>query len=43
MMRIWIIFLFEPGLDKIVEARGRNLFFSTDVKKQLTRLRLFFG
>jgi UDPglucose 6-dehydrogenase len=34
----------EPGLDKIVgEARGRNLFFSTDVEKQLTRLRLFLS
>jgi UDPglucose 6-dehydrogenase len=31
-------------LDKIVgEARGRNLFFSTDVEKQLTRLRLFLS
>jgi UDPglucose 6-dehydrogenase len=44
MMRIWIIFIYEPGLDKIVgEARGRNLFFSTDVEKQLTRLRLFLS
>jgi UDPglucose 6-dehydrogenase len=35
--------IYEPGLDKIVgEARGRNLFFSTDVEKQLTRLRLFY-
>jgi UDPglucose 6-dehydrogenase len=24
-------------------ARGRNLFFSTDVEKQLTRLRLFYS
>jgi UDPglucose 6-dehydrogenase len=36
--------IYEPGLDKIVgEARGRNLFFSTDVEKQLTRLRLFLS
>jgi UDPglucose 6-dehydrogenase len=30
-------------LDKIVgEARGRNLFFSTDVEKQLTEAQVIF-
>jgi UDPglucose 6-dehydrogenase len=32
--------IYEPGLIKLLG--GRNLFFSTDVEKQLTRLRLFY-
>jgi hypothetical protein len=36
MMRIWIIFYLRTRIDKIVgEARGRNLFFSTDVEKAI--------
>ncbi|WP_370477436.1 UDP-glucose 6-dehydrogenase [Tamlana flava] len=35
--------VFEPGLDKIVEeARGRNLFFSTDVDKAIDQADMIF-
>ncbi|RBN49510.1 UDP-glucose 6-dehydrogenase [Flavobacterium psychrolimnae] len=35
--------IYEPGLDKIVsEARGRNLFFSTDVEKAIDEAQIIF-
>jgi UDPglucose 6-dehydrogenase len=35
--------IYEPGLDKIVaEARGRNLFFSTDVEKAIDEAQMIF-
>ncbi|MFV8370428.1 UDP-glucose 6-dehydrogenase [Flavobacterium sp. LB2R40] len=35
--------IYEPGLDKIVaEARGRNLFFSTDVDKAIDEAQVIF-
>ncbi|WP_338358643.1 UDP-glucose 6-dehydrogenase [Yeosuana marina] len=35
--------VFEPGLDKIVEeARGRNLFFSTDIDKAIDEADMIF-
>jgi UDPglucose 6-dehydrogenase len=35
--------VFEPGLDNIVnEARGRNLFFSTDVDKAIDKAEMIF-
>src|SRR5690554_3013357 len=35
--------VYEPGLDKIVEeARGRNLFFSTDVEKAIDEADMIF-
>ena len=35
--------IYEPGLDKIVaEARGRNLFFSTDVGKAIDEAQIIF-
>lgn len=35
--------IFEPGLDKIVrEARGRNLFFSTDIEKAINEAEMIF-
>lgn len=35
--------IYEPGLDKIVsEARGRNLFFSTDVEKAIDDAQIIF-
>ena len=35
--------VFEPGLDKIVkEARGRNLFFSTDIDKAIDEAEMIF-
>jgi UDPglucose 6-dehydrogenase len=35
--------IYEPGLDKIVgEARGRNLFFSTDVEKAIDEAQVIF-
>ncbi|MDO7172161.1 UDP-glucose 6-dehydrogenase [Mariniflexile sp. AS56] len=35
--------VFEPGLDKIVkEARGRNLFFSTDIEKAIDEAEMIF-
>ena len=35
--------VFEPGLDKIVEeARGRNLFFSTEVDKAIDAADMIF-
>lgn len=35
--------IFEPGLDKIVkEARGRNLFFSTEVDKAIDEAEMIF-
>lgn len=35
--------IYEPGLDKIVaEARGRNLFFSTDVDKAIDEAQIIF-
>jgi UDPglucose 6-dehydrogenase len=35
--------VFEPGLDKIVkEARGRNLFFSTDIDKAINEADMIF-
>ena len=34
--------IYEPGLGEIVaEARGRNLFFSTDVEKAIEEAQLF--
>ena len=35
--------IYEPGLDQIVaEARGRNLFFSTDVEKAIDEAQIIF-
>ncbi|EIM78393.1 UDP-glucose 6-dehydrogenase [Nitritalea halalkaliphila LW7] len=35
--------VYEPGLDKVVaEARGRNLFFSTDVNKAIDEAQMVF-
>ncbi|MEZ7497325.1 UDP-glucose 6-dehydrogenase [Flavobacterium sp. Arc3] len=35
--------IYEPGLDKIVsDARGRNLFFSTDVEKAIDEAQIIF-
>ena len=35
--------IFEPGLDKVVEeARGRNLFFSTEVEKAIDAAEMIF-
>jgi UDPglucose 6-dehydrogenase len=35
--------IYEPGLDKIVaEARGRNLFFSTEVEKAIDKAQIIF-
>jgi UDPglucose 6-dehydrogenase len=35
--------IYEPGLDKIVaQARGRNLFFSTDVEKAIDEAQIIF-
>ena len=35
--------VFEPGLDKVVEScRGRNLFFSTDVEKNISKADIIF-
>ena len=35
--------VFEPGLDKIIdEARGRNLFFSTDIDKAIDEAEMIF-
>jgi UDPglucose 6-dehydrogenase len=35
--------IYEPGLDEVVkEARGRNLFFSTDVEKGIREADLIF-
>jgi UDPglucose 6-dehydrogenase len=35
--------IYEPGLDKVVaEARGRNLFFSTDVEKAIDEAQIIF-
>jgi UDPglucose 6-dehydrogenase len=35
--------IYEPGLDKVVaEARGRNLFFSTDVDKAIDEAEMIF-
>ena len=35
--------IYEPGLDEVVkEARGRNLFFSTDVKKGIAEADIIF-
>lgn len=35
--------IYEPGLDKVVEeARGRNLFFSTDVEKAIDEADMIF-
>ena len=32
--------IFEPGLDKVIEeARGRNLFFSTEIEKNIQVLK----
>eukprot|EP00971_Amphidinium_carterae_P162951 3231077-Amphidinium_carterae.1 len=36
--------IYEPGLDQIVkECRGRNLFFSTDVKKGVEEADIIFA
>jgi UDPglucose 6-dehydrogenase len=35
--------IYEPGLDKIVGKQEKKLILSTDVEKQLTRLRLFLS
>src|SRR5690606_14768855 len=35
--------VYEPGLDQVVaEARGRNLFFSTDVEKAISEAEMIF-
>lgn len=35
--------IYEPGLDAVVkEARGRNLFFSTDVNKHVAEADIVF-
>jgi UDPglucose 6-dehydrogenase len=35
--------IYEPGLDKVVaEARGRNLFFSTDIEKGIREAQMIF-
>lgn len=35
--------IYEPGLDEVVkEARGRNLFFSTDVDKHVAEADIVF-
>ena len=35
--------IYEPGLDKVVsEARGRNLFFSTDIDKHIDNSEMIF-
>jgi len=35
--------IYEPGLDEIVrEVRGKNLFFSTDVKTQIAKADIIF-
>ena len=35
--------IYEPGLDKIVEgARGRNLFFSTEIEKEIKQADIIF-
>jgi UDPglucose 6-dehydrogenase len=35
--------IYEPGLDQVVaEARGRNLFFSTDVEKAISEAEMIF-
>src|SRR5690606_13329526 len=35
--------VYEPGLDRVVaEARGRNLFFSTDVEKAIDEADMIF-
>ena len=35
--------MYEPGLSKVVkEARGRNLFFSTDVNKHIDEADMIF-
>ncbi len=35
--------IFEPGLDKIIERRrNKNLFFSNDIKKQISRADMIF-
>tara|TARA_Y100001954_G_scaffold150560_1_gene160033 strand:+ start:898 stop:2298 length:1401 start_codon:yes stop_codon:yes gene_type:complete len=35
--------IFEPGLDKVVsETRGKNLFFSTDVEKNIVNSQMIF-
>ena len=35
--------IYEPGLDEVVkEARGRNLFFSTEVKKTIAEADIIF-
>src|SRR5690606_10795718 len=35
--------VYEPGLDQVVsEARGRNLFFSTDVEKAIDEANMIF-
>src|SRR5690554_7754921 len=35
--------IYEPGLDEVVaEARGRNLFFSTDVEKAIDQADMIF-
>src|SRR5690554_1050738 len=35
--------IYEPGLDKVVaEARGRNLFFSTDVEQAIDQADMIF-
>merc|ERR1712230_273721 len=36
--------IYEPGLDEVVKAcRGRNLFFSTDVKKGIEEADIIFA
>ncbi|VTQ07456.1 hypothetical protein [Sphingobacterium daejeonense] len=36
--------VYEPGLDQVVaEARGRNLFFSTDVEKAISEAEMIFN
>lgn len=44
IVKIYLVCQFdEPGLDEVVaEARGRNLFFSTDVDKAITESEMIF-
>ena len=42
-MKLKRYFLFQPGLDDVVKtARGRNLFFSTDIEKGIIEADLIF-
>ena len=43
ILKILIIAIYEPGLAKVVEeTRGKNLFFSNDVKKYIELSEMIF-